>query len=122
MPGGGKRSQQYNPFSVEDAQSNGDEESAKLERELACKVLARLGAAPEEKAAANRAEVLPCGLTARELEVLRLGATGKTNKEIARELSLSEKTIDRHVSNIFNKVDVTTRAAATAFAYERRLV
>jgi DNA-binding NarL/FixJ family response regulator len=62
------------------------------------------------------------GLTARELQVLRLVATGKTNKAIARELFLSEKTIDRHVSNIFDKLDVATRAAATAFAYERRLI
>jgi DNA-binding NarL/FixJ family response regulator len=62
------------------------------------------------------------GLTDRELQVLRLVATGKTNKGIARELSLSEKTIDRHVSNIFTKVNVASRAAATAFAYERRLI
>ena len=62
------------------------------------------------------------GLTERELQVLRLVATGKTNKTIARELSLSEKTIDRHVSNIFVKVDVSSRAAATAFAYERKLI
>jgi DNA-binding NarL/FixJ family response regulator len=49
-------------------------------------------------------------------------ATGKTNKAIARELALSEKTVDRHVSNIFGKTGVATRAAATAFAYERKLV
>jgi len=54
--------------------------------------------------------------------VLRLVATGKTNKAIARELSLSEKTIDRHVSNIFTKVNVASRAAATAFAYECKLI
>ena len=63
-----------------------------------------------------------CGLTGRELQVLRLIATGKTNKAIARELSLSEKTIDRHVSNIFVKADVSSRSAATAFAYERKLI
>ena len=62
------------------------------------------------------------GLTERELQVLRLVASGKTNKAIARELSLSEKTVDRHVSNIFTKVNVSSRAAATAFAYEHELI
>jgi DNA-binding NarL/FixJ family response regulator len=62
------------------------------------------------------------GLSARELEVLRLVATGKTNRLIARELCLSEKTVDRHVSNIFDKLNVPSRAAATAFAYEHKLV
>jgi len=54
--------------------------------------------------------------------VLRLVASGKTNKAIARELSLSEKTVDRHVSNIFTKADVSSRAAATAFAYKHALL
>jgi DNA-binding NarL/FixJ family response regulator len=49
-------------------------------------------------------------------------ASGKTNKAIARELSLSEKTVDRHISNIFIKLDVSTRAAATPFAYEHKLI
>jgi len=61
------------------------------------------------------------GLSPRELEVLRLVAEGKTNKAIAQELSLSEKTVDRHVSNIFVKLDVPTRAAATAYAYQHKL-
>lgn len=61
-------------------------------------------------------------LTARELEVLRLLAAGVTNKVIAARLSLSEKTIERHVSNIFTKLDVSSRAAATAYAYQHRLV
>jgi DNA-binding NarL/FixJ family response regulator len=61
-------------------------------------------------------------LTARELQVLRLVASGKTNKAIAKELFLSEKTVDRHVSNIFTKVNVATRAAATAYAYEHGLI
>ena len=63
-----------------------------------------------------------CGLTARELEVLGLLATGKTNKAIAHDLGLSGKTVDRHVSNIFNKLQVPSRSAATAFAYKHRLV
>jgi ATP/maltotriose-dependent transcriptional regulator MalT len=61
-------------------------------------------------------------LTARELEVLRLLATGMTNKAIAAELVLSQKTISRHLSNIFTKLGVETRAAATAYAYEHDLV
>lgn len=62
------------------------------------------------------------GLTPRELEVLRLVAAGKTNKAVAKELFVSEKTVDRHVSNIFGKIGVSTRAAATAYAYENGLV
>jgi DNA-binding NarL/FixJ family response regulator len=62
------------------------------------------------------------GVTARELEVLRLLAAGQTNKAIAAELVLSERTVERHVSNIFAKLGVSTRAAATAFAYEHKLV
>jgi DNA-binding NarL/FixJ family response regulator len=54
--------------------------------------------------------------------VLRLVAAGKTNKAIARDLFLSEKTVDRHVSNIFAKLDVASRSAATAYAYEHDLV
>jgi DNA-binding NarL/FixJ family response regulator len=61
-------------------------------------------------------------LTARELQVLRLVAAGKTNKTIAVDLFLSEKTIDRHVSNIFRKLEVASRAAATARAYEYKLI
>lgn len=67
-------------------------------------------------------EGLPAGLTEREAEVLRLVAAGHTNKEIARALFLSDKTIARHLSNIFVKVGVSTRTAATAFAFERGVV
>jgi DNA-binding NarL/FixJ family response regulator len=62
------------------------------------------------------------GLTARELQVLRLVATGKTNRLIAADLVLSEKTVARHVSNIFSKLGLSSRAAATAYAYEHDLV
>jgi DNA-binding NarL/FixJ family response regulator len=62
------------------------------------------------------------GLTARELQVLGLVATGKTNRAIAAELVISEKTVARHVSNIFDKIAVSSRAAATAYAYEHKLV
>jgi DNA-binding NarL/FixJ family response regulator len=66
--------------------------------------------------------VLPAGLTEREVEVLRLVATGSSNPEIATALVLSEKTVARHLSNIFTKLDVRTRTAAAAFAFENRLV
>jgi DNA-binding NarL/FixJ family response regulator len=62
------------------------------------------------------------GLTPRELEVLRLLVSGETNKAIASQLVLSERTVDRHVSNIYAKLGVSSRAAATAYAYEHRLV
>ena len=62
------------------------------------------------------------GLTAREVQVLRLVAAGKTNRAIAAELFLSEKTVARHVSNIFTKLGVSSRAAATAYAYEHQLI
>jgi DNA-binding NarL/FixJ family response regulator len=109
--------------------SVGDLEGAELELEAAREVFERLGAAPdlaslsgEVPAAGDRPRAAAGGLTPRELEVLRLVARGLTNKLIASELFLSEKTVDRHVSNIFGKIGVTTRAAATAFAYEKKLV
>jgi DNA-binding CsgD family transcriptional regulator/tetratricopeptide (TPR) repeat protein len=62
------------------------------------------------------------GLTPRELEVLRLVADGKTDKEIAEELVISPRTANRHIANIFLKIDVTSRAAAAAYAIRNRLV
>ena len=104
----------------------GDDDGAKLELEIARDAFARLGAAPDVAAvdtlAQGKAPIQRHGLTQRELEVLRLVAAGKTNKIIAKELCLSEKTIDRHVSNIFVKLKVPSRAAATAFAYEHKLL
>jgi ATP/maltotriose-dependent transcriptional regulator MalT len=104
----------------------GDEDGAALELSAAREVFEQLGAAPDiaklhaERQDSGRAS--DHGLTARELQVLRMVASGKTNKAIAAELCLSERTVDRHVSNIFVKTDVSTRAAATAFAYEHDLV
>lgn len=103
-----------------------DEEGAKLELGAARVTFDRLGAAGD-LAALDRLSppsvARPAfGLSPRELEVLRLVASGKTNKAIAKELCLSEKTIDRHVSNIFDKLDVPSRAAATAYAYEHGLL
>lgn len=104
----------------------GDRETSGLELDGARKVFEQLGAEPD----IERLDVLmrrpygqaPGGLTAREVEVLRLLASGKTNRAIARELGLSEKTVARHVSNIFAKIGVPSRAAATAYAYENRLI
>jgi DNA-binding NarL/FixJ family response regulator len=61
-------------------------------------------------------------LTGRELEVLRLIAGGGSNREIASQLFISEHTVARHVQNIFAKLDVSSRAAATAFAFSHKLV
>ena len=74
------------------------------------------------RSAASEATPLPGGLTEREAEVLRLVAAGHTNKEIAAMLFLSDKTVARHLSNIFAKIGVSTRAAATAYAFEHQLV
>lgn len=104
----------------------GDDEGGRMELDAARPVFERLGAAPDlarvERLAANDSSPRPRGLTPRELEVLRLIAAGKTNKAVAAELSLSERTIDRHLSNIFAKLDVSSRAAATAYAYRHDLV
>jgi DNA-binding CsgD family transcriptional regulator len=103
----------------------GDAEGAVLESQCAREAFEKLGARPDIAmldACFAPALAADIGLSERELQVLRLLATGRTNKALARELNLSEKTIDRHVSNIFVKIGVATRAAATAFAYERKLV
>ncbi len=101
----------------------GDEQSAVAELAAARRALAELGARPaEQEAAALIRPALPSGLTEREVEVLRLVAAGKTNAEIAAQLFLSQKTVGRHLSNIFAKVDVTTRTAAAAFAHEHQLL
>jgi DNA-binding CsgD family transcriptional regulator len=103
----------------------GDEDGAALELDAARAAFAELGAAPDLArldalmgAPADEAH----GLTPRELQVLRLVAAGETNKSIAAELVLSERTVDRHVSNIFAKLRLSSRTAATAYAYEHGLV
>jgi DNA-binding NarL/FixJ family response regulator len=103
----------------------GDDDTAAMELEAAQGVFAELGAAPDVArvdALGSAASVDVHGLTPRELQVLRLVAAGTTNKAIAAELVLSERTVDRHVSNILTKLRVPTRAAATAFAYEHKLL
>jgi len=98
----------------------GDEDGAALERDAARGAFAALGAATD--LARLDAPAAGHGLTAREIEVLRLVAAGETNRAIAARLVLSERTVDRHVSNIFAKLRVSSRAAATAYAFRHRLV
>ncbi len=101
----------------------GDEEAATLELDAARAVFERLGAVHEVSRLTGLTAKAPAGgLTARELQVLRLVAAGATNKAIAAELVLSERTVDRHVSNILAKLRVSSRSAATAFAYEHELL
>jgi len=104
----------------------GDEDGAAMELDAARWAFQELGAAPDvariDALALRAGAVNAGGLTARELEVLRLVAAGKTNRAIATDLVLSEKTVARHVSNIFAKLGVSSRAAATAHAYEHGLV
>jgi DNA-binding NarL/FixJ family response regulator len=101
----------------------GDEDAAAMELDAAREVLARLGAAPDlDRLDRLAAPAAAGGLTARELEVLRLVAAGETNHAIARALHLADKTVHRHVSNIYAKLGVSSRAAATAYAYRHHLV
>jgi ATP/maltotriose-dependent transcriptional regulator MalT len=106
--------------------SLGDEETAALEFSLAGSIFQQLGATPDlarlDALEKREPPVNRQPLTSRELQVLRLITVGKTNKAIATELSLSERTIDRHVSNILTKLDVPSRAAATAYAYTQKLL
>jgi ATP/maltotriose-dependent transcriptional regulator MalT len=108
----------------------GDADGARMEWDAAARVFRACGAAPAlasveamtQPSAADPPATGAAGLTSRELEVLRLIARGKTNREIARELDISEKTVARHASNIFTKLDLSTRAAATAYAFTHHLV
>jgi DNA-binding NarL/FixJ family response regulator len=101
----------------------GDEESALSELAVAERTFAELGATPAQREAARlRGPSFPDGLTAREVEVLRLVAAGQTNPQIATALVLSEKTVARHLSNIFTKTGVTSRTAAATYAHRHELV
>jgi ATP/maltotriose-dependent transcriptional regulator MalT len=99
----------------------GDEEASALEHEAARSIFERLGAKPDLARLASHARG-DYGLSRRELEVLRLVAVGKSNRAIASALVISEHTVARHVQNIFAKLGVSSRAAATAFAFEHDLV
>jgi ATP/maltotriose-dependent transcriptional regulator MalT len=104
----------------------GDRDAAEMELDSARRTFQQLGAAPD----LTRADALlgktvtraTGGLTAREVEVLRLVAAGKTNRAIADDLVISEKTVARHLNNMFGKLGLSSRAGATAYAYEHRLV
>ncbi|MDC3727032.1 LuxR family transcriptional regulator [Rhodococcus sp. Rp3] len=101
----------------------GDDDEARLEFDSAASIFHGLHALPDLRelrvpALANARN----GLTPREIQVLRAVATGRTNRAIAHEFVISEKTVARHLSNIFTKLDVSSRAAATAYAYEHRLL
>jgi DNA-binding CsgD family transcriptional regulator len=105
----------------------GDERGAELELEAAAATFRRLGAAPDlarvEQLLRPPATQAPGhGLSAREIQILRLVAAGKTNRMIAEQLRISEKTVARHVSNIFLKLGLSSRSAATAYAYQHALV
>ncbi len=104
--------------------ASGDEESARLELGAARDAFQRLGARPALRQVADLLAQgrTSEGLTTREIEVLRLVAMGGSNRRIAAQLSISEKTVARHLSNIFTKLAVGSRAAATAYAYEHDLV
>jgi DNA-binding CsgD family transcriptional regulator len=98
-----------------------DHDAAARERAAARECFARVGAIPELRALEEEPDAPPAGLTAREVEVLRQVATGASNREIADALFISEKTVARHLSNIFTKIGVASRSAATAFAFDHRL-
>jgi DNA-binding CsgD family transcriptional regulator len=102
----------------------GDAEGAALELDAARRAFSALRATPDLAGVDALARRVEPGhrLTGRELEVLRHVAAGSPNKLIARDLTLSSRTVDRHVSNIFDKLGVSSRSAATAFAYRNRLV
>ena len=104
----------------------GDEDGAALEFDAAGKIFDRLGAAPDaERVTSLSGSSAGAGsgvLTSRERQIISLLATGMTNRAIAQGLAISERTVDRHVSNILSKLDLPSRAAATAYAYEHGLI
>lgn len=108
------------------ARALGDDATAEMDLDAAREVFAALGAVPDvlrvDELARHSQRNGSTPLTAREVEVVRLVAEGKTNRAIAGELYLSEKTVDRHLSNVFAKLGVSSRAAATAYAYEHSLI
>jgi ATP/maltotriose-dependent transcriptional regulator MalT len=103
----------------------GDVDAANMELAAAQQVFEQLGAVPDIeriKALSKKTHGSRDGLTAREVEILKLIAAGMTNRKIASRLFISEKTVARHVSNIFIKLDLSSRTAATAYAYQHELV
>jgi ATP/maltotriose-dependent transcriptional regulator MalT len=107
-------------------QLSGDEVAAEFEFEAARQFFQRVSAQPDIERVDGQRQSTSKGhaqlLSARELQVIGLVASGKTNREIARQLSISERTVDRHVSNILLKLNLPTRSAATAYAFQHDLV
>ena len=103
----------------------GDHDTADMELDAAAQVFQQLKAVPAlervDELSRRHEQATPGGLTPREVEVLQLVATGATNREVADTLVISEKTVARHLSNMFTKLGVRSRAAATAWAYEHDL-
>jgi ATP/maltotriose-dependent transcriptional regulator MalT len=108
------------------SEEQGDHHTAESEFEAARRAFQQLGAAVDLKAldelTGTSPSETPGGLSPREVEILTLVAKGKSNRDIASELVISERTVARHMSNIFAKLDVTSRTAASAFAFENDLV
>jgi DNA-binding NarL/FixJ family response regulator len=105
--------------------AQGQANLAEAECQAACDAFRALGAIPDVDCATGLLKRKPdqnLPLTARELEVLKLVASGATNRKIATKLAISEKTVARHISNIFTKLDLNSRAAATAYAFQHRVV
>jgi ATP/maltotriose-dependent transcriptional regulator MalT len=105
------------------AQLIDEHDTAQMELTAARETFRTLGAEPEERHVdALLGDTAPSPLSAREIEVLRLVARGDTNKKVAAVLFVSEHTVARHLSNIYTKLGVGSRSAATAFAYEHALI
>ena len=102
----------------------GDADGALLEREIAAELFEQLGAEPDARRVRDSLGTSgsPGGLSPRELEVLRLIASGSSNKQIASDLFISENTVARHIQNIFAKLNVASRSAATSYAMKQGLI
>jgi ATP/maltotriose-dependent transcriptional regulator MalT len=105
--------------------ASGDDEGAEIDLSSARDTFSELGARPDvarvDALLARRSDEAEHGLSPRELEVLRLVAAGASNRSIAESLFISERTVERHLSNMFAKLDVSSRTAAAAFAFEHGL-
>jgi DNA-binding CsgD family transcriptional regulator len=104
----------------------GDDDTARLELARSREVFQKLGAAADlaivDSLCRRKGSGPAAPLSVRELQVLKLVAAGQTNRRIAEKLNISEKTVARHLSNIFNKLDLSSRTAATAYAFQNGLV
>ena len=103
----------------------GFNDTANIEFEAALLIFNRLGAQPDAARVSaefqKEKKIYPHGLSAREGEVLKLVADGLSNKAIGKKLFISERTVERHISNLFAKIGVTSRSGLTAYAFKHRL-